>query len=211
VGAISNPWLGIPVEDYLGHMGSPEVDQLSVLDRLARLALATFRPRDVLVLGCATGNGLEHVDPKVTRRVTGVDINPQYLREIRRRFPDPRFKLVLQCQDVMAQTFPPDAYHLVHCALLLEYVDWPRLLSKLVGTIRIGGALSVVLQLPSSAPAVTETRFKSLRRLEALFHFVDPASLILHARSLGLEVVLQWTEPLPQGKAFAVLYLGRGA
>jgi hypothetical protein len=29
-----------------------------------------------VVLGCATGNGFEHIDPLVTRRVVEIDINP---------------------------------------------------------------------------------------------------------------------------------------
>lgn len=52
-------------------MSSPEVDQLSVLSGLLKDALERFRPRDFLLLGCSTGNGLEHVDPVVTRSVTG--------------------------------------------------------------------------------------------------------------------------------------------
>ncbi len=65
-----NPWLEIAASDYVGHMGSPEVDQLSVLSPLLREALDMFRPRDVLLLGCSTGNGLLQVDPAVTDRVT---------------------------------------------------------------------------------------------------------------------------------------------
>jgi ABC-type sugar transport system substrate-binding protein len=33
-------------------------------------------------VGCAAGNGFEHVDPRVTRTVVGIDINPDYLARI---------------------------------------------------------------------------------------------------------------------------------
>lgn len=62
-----NPWLEIPAADYVGHMVGPEVGQLPVLSRLLREALEQFRPHDLLLLGCSTGNGLAHVDPTVTR------------------------------------------------------------------------------------------------------------------------------------------------
>lgn len=96
-------------------MSSPEVDQLSVLSRLLGEALEHFRPRDLLLLGCSTGNGLNRVDPAVTRRVTGVDINPAYLARIAEEFPDPAFELTLECADVSTYAFAADALDLVHC------------------------------------------------------------------------------------------------
>jgi hypothetical protein len=66
---MSNPWLDIPEADYIGHMNSPAVGQRPVLGRLLGEALETVRPKVVLVLGCSTGNGLEHVNPAVTSRI----------------------------------------------------------------------------------------------------------------------------------------------
>jgi len=57
-----NPWLDIPELDYVGHMSSPMVNQRPVLSRLMGDALKCVRPRTMLVLGCSTGNGLEHVE-----------------------------------------------------------------------------------------------------------------------------------------------------
>jgi SAM-dependent methyltransferase len=202
-----NPWLDIPSADYIAHMSSPEVDQLSVLSRLVCDALDRFRPRDFLLLGCSTGNGLEHVDPAVTREVTGVDINPEYLRQLAERFPNPGFQLTLRAQDLADCGLPDDAFDLVHGALLFEYLAWPELLPRLARTLRSGGGLSVVLQRRSAAlPAVTPTRFMSLRTLEPLFHFVDPERVVAQARHLRLEVQKQWTEELKSGKAFSVLH-----
>ena len=85
-----NPWLDIPETDYVAHMSSREVDQYRVLNQLLRDVLATVRPGTALVLGCSTGNGLEHIDPAVTSRVVAVDINPRYLRKLVERFPQLR-------------------------------------------------------------------------------------------------------------------------
>jgi SAM-dependent methyltransferase len=207
-----NPWLDIPESDYIGHMTSPEVDQYTVLGRLLREVLERVRPRDLLLLGCSTGNGLEQVDATVTQRVTGVDINPAYLRRLVERFPSPDFTLTLHCVDLADYAFEPAAYDLVHAGLLFEYLEWPQLLPRLARTLRQGGTLSVVLQLLSNtSSAVTQTAFASLRQLEPLFRFVDPEALVALGRTAGLELETRRVEPLKSGKAFAVLYLRRGA
>lgn len=63
---LANPWLSIPLEDYEGHMSSPEVGQLDALAELFGEALEYRRPASVAVLGVADGNGLDRVDPKIT-------------------------------------------------------------------------------------------------------------------------------------------------
>ena len=203
---MGNPWLDISESDYIGHMSSPAVDQRQVLGRLLRDALESARPGDVLVLGCSTGNGFEHVDETVTRRVTGVDLNPAYLRRLVERFPKPAFALEVRCADLAEYAFAPDAIDMVHAALVLEYVDWLPLLPRVADTLRPGGTLSVVLQRPSvSSPAVTPTAFASLQSLESVFHFVDPEVLVARASAAGLELDYRRTEPLPSGKGFEVL------
>jgi len=202
----TNPWLDIPADDYVGHMSHPAVDQRAVLNRLLCDALADVRPRTLLVVGCSTGNGLEHVNPAVTDRVTVVDINSSYLQRLANQFSNPGFGLEIRCVDVTEAVLERNAFDLVHTALVLEYLDWGPLIPRLASALTPGGVLSVVLQRPSSAsPAVTPTQFASLRLLESQFHFVDAESLIEAAATLGLTVRLRRTEPLPSGKAFEVL------
>lgn len=203
---MGNPWLDIPSSEYIGHMGSAEVAQLPVLNRLVRDVLARARPKNVLLLGCSTGNGLEHVDPAVTRRVSGVDINP-HLRELAGRFPAPGFQLDLHAADVATYPFAHEEFDLVHAALLLEYVEWPRLVPRLADALRRLGLLSMVLQCPSDvAPAVSPTKYRSVRRLESLFQFVDPLAVVDRASDAGLALRRAWIEPLRSGKAFTVLH-----
>ena len=201
-----NPWLDIPEVDYVGHMSSPTVNQRPMLSRLMGDVLASFRPRTMLVLGCSTGNGLERVNPEVTSRVTVVDLNPAYLLRLGERFSNPGFALDVQCADLDDIVLEPEAFDLIHAALVLEYVEWPLLVPRVSSALKPGGVLSVVLQLPSStSPAVTPTPFVSLRSLESLFHFVEPGALVTAARDAGLTVTSRRTESLPAGKAFEVL------
>ena len=201
-----NPWLDISEIDYVGHMSSPTVNQRPVLSRLMGEAMESARPRTMLVLGCSTGNGLEHVNPKITSRVTVVDLNPAYLLRLGERFPNPGFALDVQCADLADVVLEPEAFDLVHAGLVLEYVEWPLLVPRVASTLKPGGVLSVVLQLPSAAsPAVTPTTFVSLRSLESLFRFVEPGALVAAARGAGLTLSSRLTESLPEGKAFEVL------
>jgi SAM-dependent methyltransferase len=203
---MNNPWLDIAVDDYVGHMASPDVGQHQVLNRLFGEVLRNVRPRNVLVLGCSTGNGFEHIDPAVTSRVVGVDINPQYLQRLVEQFPNPAFNLEVRCTDLSDCAFEAAAFDLVHSALVFEYIEWPRLLPRLVQALAFHAVLSVVLQIPSHvSPAVTPTRFTSLRALESVFRFVDRDGLIREAAESGLRLEWHRSVQLKAGKTFAVL------
>jgi SAM-dependent methyltransferase len=209
---MENPWLTIPADDYIAHMSSPAVAQYQVLNRLFAATLSKTRPRSVLILGCSIGNGLEHIDPVVTSRVVGVDINPVYLQHVSERFQNPGFALDVHCADIAAYAFEHDAFDLVHGALIFEYVEWVEILPRVVAALRRDGVLSVVLQRPSpTSPAVTPTAFSSLQSLEGLFRFVVPEAFVSQANTLGLVVDSRHTEALQNGKWFEVLRLRKSA
>ena len=149
---------------------------------------------------------MEHVNPTVTSRVVVIDVNPGYLRRLRERFPNPGFDLDVRCDDLNEVELERGAYDMVHAALLFEYLEWPELLPRVATALRPGAVLSVILQVPStSSPAVTPTPFTSLRKLESLFRFVEPTSLVHAARRQGLALSARRAEALPAGKAFDVL------
>ena len=76
---MTNPWLGIPLSDYEAHMALPEVAQAKLLADVFHSVLAARRPSSVAVIGCAGGNGFDRIDTSITKRVVGVDINPEYV------------------------------------------------------------------------------------------------------------------------------------
>lgn len=84
--SMSSPWLAIPLEDYEGHISSVGVQQLTALAELFKDTLDTYVPESVALLGVAGGNGLEHIDCAVTKRILGVDINHMYLDVVQQRF-----------------------------------------------------------------------------------------------------------------------------
>ena len=197
-----NPWLTLPLDDYEGHMGSADVNQLAPLADLFGEALAHLRPRSVAVLGVAGGNGLEHVDGTLTTRVVGIDVNPAYLGATKQRFPDLR-GLELHCSDLRHEVLDVQPVALVHAALVFEHAGIGRCLDNAVSLVSEGGHLSVVLQLPHEAhPVVTPSRCASMAALAADFTFVDPHQLRRVLAQREMRLTHQARVTLSSGKVF---------
>jgi trans-aconitate methyltransferase len=155
-------------------MRSPDVDQLAPLADLFADVLRRDRPASVAILGIAGGNGLEHVDPSLTSRVVGLDVNAQYLDATRRRFPDLP-GLELHCVDLTGTTPSVAPVALVHAAMVFEHAGTGACLDNALSFVAPGGLLSVVRQLPSeTVGAVSVTSFPSMETLAGHFVFVDP-------------------------------------
>ena len=74
-----NPWLEIPIAEYVGHMSDSHVRQYEMLNTIFRQAYSYKQPANLLVLGATDGNGLEHISQKITSKIIAIDINPEYL------------------------------------------------------------------------------------------------------------------------------------
>jgi SAM-dependent methyltransferase len=206
----SNPWLTIPLSDYEGHMASPGVAQHQALNRLFRDLLARCRPLSLAVPGASGGNGFEHIDPSLTRRVVAVDIQPDYLRRLSARFSDRIPGLETRCEDLATTRLEPAAFDLVHCALVLEYLEAAPLIREMARWLRPGGLLALVLQMPSDrCGRVSDSPFPSLRRLAPVMRLVDPAAAAETARGAGLEGDGAGTVALPGGKSFRLMRFRR--
>ena len=144
-----NPWLLIPAEDYEEHMFAPSVAQLQMLNKIFADVLNEFMPKSIAVLGCATGNGFEHLINKNIVRIVGVDLNSQYISICKKRFEKSLPQLELICADLDEAEFPNSSFELIHAALVFEYIEVELLLSKISRWLRPNGILSVVLQLPN--------------------------------------------------------------
>ena len=206
-----NPWLRVSAADYEGHMGHPSVSQLGFLSEQFRLQLEATGARRIAVLGCATGNGFDAVDPARVERLLGVDINPEYLALAEARHRS-RFgaRLALRCANLddpqaAVAALAPGGYALINAALLFEYLDPARLLPVIAGALEPGGVLAVVLQLPSpTLPAVSATPFTGVRVLEPFLALRETAALEAEAAAAGLILCAHGETALPSGKRFAL-------
>jgi len=183
-------------------MKSADVRQLDALSELFAEALAYCRPRSVAVLGIAGGNGLEHVDRNTTTRVVGVDVNPGYLDEARRRF-GAQGELELYCVDLAEQVIEVKPVELVHAALVFEHAGTGRCLENALSLVANGGALSVVLQLPSETEqGVGASPFPSLQRLKEDFSLIPPERFCELLEPRGFRLEHETRRSLPAGKEF---------
>jgi hypothetical protein len=205
-----NPWLAIPLADYEGHMAAPEVFQTQALCSLFAEALAVRRPASVAVLGLAGGNGLEHIDRSLTRRIVGLDINPAYLDAVRERYPD-QPGLELHATDLAEEAIQLPPVELVHAALVFEHAGTGRCLDNALALLGEDGALSVVLQLPgASEQAVGASGIASIRSLESHFSFIAPKAFRTQLLEHGLEPVYEAQRAVPGGKALWMGIFVRG-
>jgi len=202
----SNPWISIPAAVYEGHMKSPLVLQQQFLSGVFREVLEHHRPGSIAVLGCATGNGFEHVDPLITRSVVGIDINREYLAIVLDRYGGslPGLRVILG--DIAACDLEAGSLDVVHCALVLEYVPPHVVVAKTTEWLRADGVMGVVLQLPAAGhEKVTETEFKNvLSCLEPVMHLVDPDDFTKLAAGAGFRQARAEVRRLETGKQFFV-------
>jgi SAM-dependent methyltransferase len=194
-----NPWSLLPAADYEAHMGPEGVDQLAPLSALFGKVYRALRPARVLVLGCATGNGLEHVDPAITRRVVGVDVNIQYVAIARQRNLRLGAALELYCEDLLRARLEAGAFDLVHAALVLEYVDPLPAVERIARWLARGGMCSAVVQLPSD-PGAPPPRSPLLGRIAADARRLAPAELRGYFQAQGLVERKAFELPLPKGR-----------
>lgn len=199
-----NPWLSIPLDDYEAHMALPEVGQAKALASDLGLLLQRYRPASLALLGCAGGNGLERVDPAVTRRVVAVDINPDYVSVTRRRFEQMFDEFEPIVCDISAMEKAPFApVDLIFAGLLLEYVALEPALRFIRSGLKSGGMFGCVIQQESeSIPRVSPSPFASLAVLASAMRIVSPQDIADAAARCDLRIVETRTLQMPNGKLF---------
>jgi SAM-dependent methyltransferase len=186
-------------------MADPAVRQLEFLNGVFRDVLKARPPRRLLVAGCSTGNGFEHIDYAAVEKVVAIDINPGYLDVLRARFSEHLDKIETICSDVSECDLPDAGFDLVHCALIFEYVDPDKTVKRLRQWLVPGGLMSVVLQMRDvKHTAVTDTAYQSLKRLDGFMKLIAPECFDTIAMSSGFEVTERRTCRLDSGKEFYV-------
>ncbi len=102
-----NPWKKIGLSDYEYHMSLESVQQLQALNRIMKDQFNSYEMLrektgiheelhgNVMILGVAGGNGLEHITPKYYEKIYGVDINAGYLAAVKERYTN--LSGILEC------------------------------------------------------------------------------------------------------------------
>lgn len=200
---MSNPWLQIPSSNYEGHM--LKVGQIQALNKITKEFLETYMPSGFALLGCCTGNGLEHVDSEITSSVYAIDINPEYLEICKNRYAStiPGLKTLLI--DIENEKLPVKDVDLCFAGLVFEYVDPPALIKNLEPVLREGGVLAIVIQQSGKAQFVSETEYKSLEKLSGISHEINENLLNKWMLDSRMKLLSRREVKLTDHKSFLVL------
>ena len=121
---MNHPWEEIRLADYEQHMQLDSVGQLQALNVLMKEQLGSFPVRTAMILGIASGNGLEHIRKDQYDTVWGIDINEAYLLAAEERYPELRGILRCLCLDLSEEPEKLPQAELVIADLLVEYIGY---------------------------------------------------------------------------------------
>ncbi|MBN2426071.1 MAG: class I SAM-dependent methyltransferase [Calditrichaceae bacterium] len=201
----TNPWLDIPYSDYENHMDDPKVGQLKVLSAMTRDMLNKYKPRSLFLLGCSTGNGLEHIDCRYTKRVYCVDINKSYLQVLEQRFNSSIENLYLIHLDIQNQCLPSVKTDLIFGSLILEYVDIKHAINNIIPAVTANTTLIFILQKTVNTGFVTKTKYQSLESLSSISREVDEKELENELNFYNISLVHRTETVLNPTKKFVTL------
>ncbi len=204
---MKNPWLEIPASDYDNHMNSPSVGQSSFMAEELKIALQKYTPDSIAILGCATGNGLEYVKNNTVKKITVFDINSEYLKLLKHRFKNRIANLETIHADLETYSLKNNEYSFILAALIFEYLTPLNLLKNIENSLKPNGIILSILQLPAeNISKVSETPYKSLKKLSSIMKLISPKDFDIMITKVGLTKVESKTVTLKSGKRF---YIGK--
>lgn len=204
-----NAWHNIPLEDYEKHMEHHEVAQAQLLNTLTKKYLEKYRPQRPLFLGVSGGNGLEHIDAGSTETVVGLDINPAYLEETRKRFDARINNLVLVHADIATSRESFLQSDFVWAALIFEYVDLRKGFEFISNNIDRSNVLVITVQQNNGNQSVSQTGVESVKAVKDIFKPVNIEELQSIASASGFEIMGREENTLPNGKVFFTFELSK--
>lgn len=194
-----NPWKSIDLSDYENHMSSDNVMQLQVLNDMMKVQLNSYPVNSVMVLGVAGGNGLEHIDTHKYSAVYGVDVNPEYLQEVRKRYGNLGNILNCLCIDLSTESAKLPIAEFVVANLLIEYIGY-EFFKNVIKQVK-PKYISCGIQINTGEEFVSESPYlHSFDGLNSIHHQIETAELIEKMNSIGYHYLSADEYPLPNGK-----------
>lgn len=209
---MTNPWLSIPASDYEGHMDLPSVAQWPFLSRIFKESVTKYDCSSVAYLGCATGNGLEFINNEKTHKLTAIDVNPEYLEILRKRYQGRISGLETIEADLNDYQRTGQQYSLIFAGLLFEYLRPVPLLKNISTWLEETGIMIVVLQLEDrNVQKVSDTQYASLKLLDPIMNLISEQNFRLMANQCGLKELEGENVTLESGKTFYIGAYGNTA
>ena len=153
----------------------------------------------VMILGIAGGNGRGNIDREKYSAVYGVDINPDYLREAKKRHPGLEGVLKLMCVDLVSESHLLPRAELVIADLLIEYIGC-ECFGKVV--LQTGAEyVSCGIQINTESGFVSESPYQhAFDGLGEVHRDISPEELAAQMSGIGYAMTGSREYPLPNGK-----------
>lgn len=196
---MKNPWEDIPLADYENHMKHGSVMQLQAMNEMMKKQFDNYPVSSVMVLGIAGGNGLEHIQKDKFEKIYGVDINPDYLKEVTHRYPDLNGLLECLCINLINETYKLPKADMVIANLLIEYIGY-ECFQKTIRHI-CPKYVSCIIQINIEDNWVSDSPYLNVfDELEQVHHQMEEQALEKTMLEIDYHTIKTLEHMLPNGK-----------
>lgn len=201
---MTNPWEEISLSDYENHMKLNSVMQLQTMNQMMKRQFNAYPVNSVMILGIAGGNGLEHIDKHKFKKIYGIDINEEYLRTVKERYPDISDTLKCICLNLLEETNKLPKAELLIANLLIEYIGY-ECFKKAVKQVQ-PQYVSCIVQINTDNNWVSDSPYiHAFDGLDKVHHQIEENSLAETMKSIGYKLKKQSESLLPNGKKLVQL------
>lgn len=196
---MENPWKEIRLSDYENHMKLDTVMQLQAMNEMMKKQFCRYPVKTIMILGIAGGNGLEHINPRNTEKVYGVDINKEYLNECTARYEKLRGILDCLCIDLTDEDVALPYADIVIANLLIEYIGY-ECFQKAIKKVK-PKYVSCIIQINTDDSFVSDSPYLHVfDDLERVHHQIEEEELIRHMKMIDYQFTEKTEHFLPNGK-----------
>lgn len=196
---MKHPWEEISLTDYENHMKLASVKQLQTLNQMMKDQFDAYSVADVMILGIAGGNGLEHIQPEKFKRIYGVDVNPDYLKAVVDRYPQLTDQLECCCINLIDEANKLPNAEMVIADLLIEYIGYECFQAVILQVKP--KYVSCVIQINTTDHWVSGSPYLHVfDALEAIHHQIEEDTLVKAMDEIAYRPIKTWEQALPNGK-----------
>lgn len=196
---MKNPWEDIKLSDYEEHMKLASVIQLQSMNIMMEKQFNQNPIKNVMVLGIAGGNGLEHIDTEKIKKVYGVDINKEYLEKCKMRYQNLNGVLECICTDLTAKNITLPHTDMVIANLLVEYIGYQSFQNVILKTKPT--YVSCIIQINTDEGFVSDSPYLHVfDKLNRVHHQMQEDALTNAMYYIKYCLIGKIEQPLPNGK-----------
>ncbi|MFG6327572.1 MAG: methyltransferase type 11 [Lachnospiraceae bacterium] len=196
---MKNPWEEISLSDYEKHMKSDSVMQLQEMNEMMKGQINSYPVSNIMILGIAGGNGLEHISKDKFERVYGVDVNSGYLKEVTQRYSCLDGILQCLCINLINETDKLPKSDMIIANLLIEYIGY-ECFKKAVMQVN-PKYVSCIIQINIEDNWVSDSPYLHVfDRLAQVHHQIEEHTLEKTMLEIGYHTIKTLEHMLPNGK-----------